>query len=717
MKMNFLPLTESILFVTLIIVTLCGFLETIAATTPFIHEIATGIVFLLLIFALFSVLKDISNRLHPYQALGIGAVAFASNHLFPVVPGAIIADFPVLYFIVVIAIALIGVNRAWIPPLFVFILGEFFHPIVTKAINGTLFDTVNIIMQYYEKNILSIVYLIISGIFPSVISSSYLRIAASEKPKTPIKQSDTQNTPARTDTTQIPKSQVAAAGGEFQSELKSSIGNVDDLLASVVYFMRRNFKAYSTLGFTYDTTTQSFILNSFHSKSISINKGIAIAAGNGIIGQLADKKIFMSGDLSFYNSGINYYNSPQEVNSILAVPVVSEQSELLGALVLDSLDKNAFHDQDKDILKRFSSLAAALITNARMRILQEQAARTFQIFYEASHLLTTSLNLSDVFDVMLHTGPSVAHCTRQMAILFDDEKRMGKIIKINGVSPDIPEGTEFPINSGIYSYAFKKRTPVHIPDYQGYVSKYYRFVPNEPQTLIVRSLLIFPILDDEGRCRGLYSIESDRPDVYFEDIVQIFKTLIENAQVAFARALLYQRMEKLATTDGLTELNNHRHFQELLSKEIERTRRYGSSVALLLMDIDHFKSFNDTYGHPVGDLVLKEISKCIRKSLRTNDIAARYGGEEFTVIVPESNEQGALIIAERIRSTIENHVIDSNGRQLRVTVSIGIAAFPSLAANQPQLIDSADKALYHSKEHGRNRVTIFASGMASGKKT
>lgn len=720
MKMKFLPISESIVFLALIIIVVCGFLDNIAADIPFAIEIATAIVFLLLLFALFAVLKDINNRLLPYQALGIGAIAFTSNHLFTEVSGSYIAEFPVLYFIVIIASALIGVNRAWILPLMVFVFGEFFQPILSRALNGTSIDTASIVSQYYEKNIISVFYLFISGVFPSIISSHFLRIAFVERTKTSIKRVDSQETqspppPPRVDTSQLTKTQILTAG-ELQTEHKTSIGGVDDLLASVVYFMKRNFKAYSALGFTFDALTQNFVLNSFHSKSININNGISIAAGNGIVGQLADKKIFMSGDLSFYNSGIDYYSSPQEINSILAVPVVSEQNELLGALVLDSVDKNAFRDQDKDILKRFSSLAAALITNARMRIFQEQAARTFQLFYEASHQLTTALNLNDVFDVMLQTGPSVAHCTRQMAILFDDETRMGRIIKISGTSPDIPEGSGFPINAGLYSYAFKKRIFVNIPDYQLYKTKYYRFVPNELQTLLIRSLLIFPILDDEGRCKGLYSIESDRPNMYLGETEQIFKTLIENASVAFTRALLYQRMEKLATTDGLTELNNHRHFQELLSKEIERTRRYGSSVALLLMDIDHFKSFNDTYGHPVGDLVLKEISQCIKRSLRANDIPARYGGEEFTVIIPESNEQGALIIAERIRSTIENHVINSNDRQLRVTVSIGVAAYPSLATNQPQLIDSADKALYNSKEHGRNRVTVFAPGMTSGKK-
>jgi diguanylate cyclase (GGDEF)-like protein len=193
-------------------------------------------------------------------------------------------------------------------------------------------------------------------------------------------------------------------------------------------------------------------------------------------------------------------------------------------------------------------------------------------------------------------------------------------------------------------------------------------------------------------------------------------TIVENASVAFTRALLYQQMERLATTDGLTELVNHRHFQEILSKEIERSRRYKRPLSLLLMDIDHFKSFNDTYGHPVGDLVLKEISACIRRSIRINDVAARYGGEEFTVIIPETAEQGALVTAERIRTTIENHIIRSLDRELRVTVSIGCATFPSLASSQQELIDNADKALYFSKEHGRNQVNIFNPGMKGKEK-
>jgi diguanylate cyclase (GGDEF) domain len=170
-----------------------------------------------------------------------------------------------------------------------------------------------------------------------------------------------------------------------------------------------------------------------------------------------------------------------------------------------------------------------------------------------------------------------------------------------------------------------------------------------------------PITDDEYRCRGVFSIESNEPNQFTGDVEQTLKTLMENAQVAFTRAVLYQKMEKLATTDGLTGLNNHRNFQELLSREIERARRYKHPLSLLLMDIDHFKTFNDTYGHPVGDLVLKEISLCIQRSIRLNDIPARYGGEEFTVIIPETTQEGALVIAERVRSAIERHCIKIPG--------------------------------------------------------
>jgi diguanylate cyclase (GGDEF)-like protein len=170
-------------------------------------------------------------------------------------------------------------------------------------------------------------------------------------------------------------------------------------------------------------------------------------------------------------------------------------------------------------------------------------------------------------------------------------------------------------------------------------------------------------------------------------------------------------METLATTDGLTGLNNHRTFQERLTEELERVKRTRAPLSILLTDIDFFKKFNDTYGHPVGDMVLREVAVCIRNTVRLTDFPARYGGEEFAVILPETDERGAFVIAERIRQAVEANIVDSGADKLRVTISIGCATIPVHCMTQTEVIDCADKALYASKRAGRNRVTIFAPGM------
>jgi diguanylate cyclase (GGDEF)-like protein len=504
----------------------------------------------------------------------------------------------------------------------------------------------------------------------------------------------------------------------------SEAKGVDELLASVVYFMSRNFKAYSSLGFVFDPLKRSFVLNSFHSKNYTIVKGTEIPLGKGVVGRVGvEQRSFISGDLSLYPEELLYYSTRESINSVLAVPILSEARELLGALVIDNIDKHAFTEQHKETLLRFSHLAAALITNVRMRIFQERAAKSFQIFYEASQQFITALHTAQVFEVLFKMISLLTQATRMMIVTFNEPTRQGVVTTIKNASSgafgtpgDIAEGLEFPINAGLYSYAFQKRTIVNIGNFQLYKDKYYRFTENEPRSPSTASLIIFPILDDEQRIIALLSIESETANQFSGDTEKHLSTLIGNASVAITRARLYQKMETLATTDGLTQLFNHRSFQEHLAKEVERARRYRRPLSLLLMDIDHFKSFNDTYGHPVGDLVLKEISACIRSSVRVNDIAARYGGEEFTVIIPETGEEGAMVIAERIRRTVEQHVIISLERQLRVTISLGCATMPSHADTGQDLIDSADKALYYSKEHGRNRTTLFAKGMAKEKK-
>jgi diguanylate cyclase (GGDEF)-like protein len=492
----------------------------------------------------------------------------------------------------------------------------------------------------------------------------------------------------------------------------SEEGQFADLLSSVVYFMSRNFQAYSSLAFVYDPGNKSFVLNSFHSRSMVVAKNVALPLGKGVVGKIGtEKHSFMSGDLTLYSQELGYYTANEMINSVLAVPIISEQHELLGALVLDSKDKNTFSDMHKDTLKRFSALAAALITNHRMRFFQERTARQFQIFYQASQQFTTALKIEEVYEILMQIAGQFVHTTRLMVTVFDANRKVGVIQAIRGAPCALQPGFEFPINTGLYSYAFQKRTLLNIPDMRQHHGRYFRFVPEEPPDPSIGSLIILPMVDDESRCFGLLSIESDAEYQFAGDMEPILSTLVGNASVALNRALLYRKMEMLATTDGLTGLSNHRHFQEQLAIELERSKRYGQPVSLMLMDIDHFKSFNDTYGHTVGDLVLKEIAAAIKGSIRRTDFPARYGGEEFVVIMPVTDQQHAIITCERVRQNIEARRIQSMDRILNVTVSIGYDTYAGQQITQPQLINNADTAMYQSKETGRNRVTQWAPGL------
>lgn len=162
---------------------------------------------------------------------------------------------------------------------------------------------------------------------------------------------------------------------------------------------------------------------------------------------------------------------------------------------------------------------------------------------------------------------------------------------------------------------------------------------------------------------------------------------------------------EVAVKDGLTRLFDQSTFRVKLHEEIKRVHRYRNDLAVLMLDLDHFKSVNDRFGHPVGDRILREFSDVILASIRDIDVAARYGGEEFAILLPRTNEEDACALAERIRATVERRF----SRQGGVTVSIGVAVSPQHGENEDTLICAADRALYYSKEHGRNRVTSCSS--------
>ncbi len=196
----------------------------------------------------------------------------------------------------------------------------------------------------------------------------------------------------------------------------------------------------------------------------------------------------------------------------------------------------------------------------------------------------------------------------------------------------------------------------------------------------------------------------------YEQLVLQLKESKTKAEI-FANELRFanDKLEKLAFRDGLTDLYNHRYFQEILAKEISRVERYGRPLALLIFDIDHFKKVNDTYGHPAGDQVLISMAGAITKAVRPSDIIARYGGEEFAVILPETNFSGMKVFAERLRRCVAALTTDTGQHSIKITISCGGAHYsPGDEISPSILISTADRALYMSKNNGRNIVTSLA---------
>jgi diguanylate cyclase (GGDEF)-like protein len=180
------------------------------------------------------------------------------------------------------------------------------------------------------------------------------------------------------------------------------------------------------------------------------------------------------------------------------------------------------------------------------------------------------------------------------------------------------------------------------------------------------------------------------------------------SSLALQNALLHEELERLSVTDRLTELYNHGYFQQRLEEEIGRAARFERTLSLIMLDIDDFKEFNDSYGHPRGDRVLKAVSAIIRDNLREIDVAARYGGEEFVVVLPETDAEGALAVAERIRASVAEYpfIGSESLPPATKTVSVGVATYPQHANTQSRLIDLADRAMYVAKRGGKNKVML-----------
>ena len=198
-------------------------------------------------------------------------------------------------------------------------------------------------------------------------------------------------------------------------------------------------------------------------------------------------------------------------------------------------------------------------------------------------------------------------------------------------------------------------------------------------------------------------------NVWLGIVLPILSTALIFISAYIAKYLLkskdYEHTYKLAVTDGLTEMYNHRYFQEQMIMNVENVSRYGGNFSLILIDIDFFKKFNDKHGHQSGDAVLRQVAQTIKKNIRTCDIPCRYGGEEMSIILANTNKADAIIVAKKVWSAIRERKFElADGNWANVTISVGVATMPDNGKSPQELIEYADKCLYKAKQNGRDQI-------------
>jgi len=480
------------------------------------------------------------------------------------------------------------------------------------------------------------------------------------------------------------------------------------LLGPVVHLMHKVFRSYSALGFLADGATGQLLLNAKFGKG-NVLSDAHIIPGAKLLGN-ALRAGLLTGDVANYGESPEYYPEGERVLSLMALPVRNEETgDLQALLVVDHKSPRAFSDEHYQYFKRFAGIASALVTVQSARTAVQRQATITNTFYDIQSRLTRHLKTEDLLQVLDSALKTLFPLERLAISMWNPQRQMAQIQSISGAMPGPAVGTYFDLADprSLVGAVFRTGRELLVKNYASSNRSMFESRLDAEFAWKPQEAIAAPFLNDERQCFGVLTLETSTSGSYSELDAKLLSAIAAIAAGALTRARMYQEMERLATIDGLTQVPNHRHFQTLLNQHIDIATRYGHNIGLLLFDIDHFKQFNDTYGHAIGDLVLKEVARTVSGAIRSTDVLARYGGEEFVVLIPQSDATGAMQSAERVRAAVEGMNVTHEGKSLHVTISIGVCLFPEMAAVKQDFIDGADKAMYFSKKTGRNRVTMY----------
>ena len=394
----------------------------------------------------------------------------------------------------------------------------------------------------------------------------------------------------------------------------------------------------------------------------------------------------------------------QSFDKLVAIPLRA-QGRLIGILsLLGSGANEIFSSFETSSFQTLSDQASLAIENARLYSVQTLRAREMDALHLATTALLKTIELEALLSQILDAAQSAIPAAEQgwLHLVAPDTGEL-QIRAVTGYSDPRIRKIHFPTRRDYPAQAMRERKPILILDTQtepGIITTH-----DAEEMRLVRSVIVAPLIFGQD-VLGTISICSLQSHAFTESDLRLLVSFAATTTAALQNALLHSEVQRLAITDALTGQYNRRGLFELGKREIERFHRFQRPLTAIMLDIDHFKLVNDTFGHNTGDQVLKALTLRIARSIREVDIFGRYGGDEFVVLLPETDLFTASNVAERLRQIVMDSPLPTQDVPVVVTISLGLAKASHETLDLTSLLDRADTALYQAKQKGRNQVVV-----------
>lgn len=420
---------------------------------------------------------------------------------------------------------------------------------------------------------------------------------------------------------------------------------------------------------------------------------------------------------------VPYYASVCPIKTLAAIPVIDEAgagrpgaanggAHVRGVLAIDRIDNRPFTPQEHELAAQAARYCLRAIQNERVFVQLERAKVEQGKLYRAAQALGAATSENEVVEAGVRSAREIASFEIALVTLWDEAGKMHEVRAAKSESGQVEDlvGQRFKPNTGLVSMVVANKFPL---PYKGELDPAHQVVLSKRLPWpSVPSLLVLPLMYQD-RVLGTIVLGAKRRHAFGDTVRPTLEVLASHLAVSLANARMVQKLETMATTDGMTGLLNKRAMLDQAAQKVASASRFGRKLSLIIVDIDFFKKVNDTYGHDVGDVVIKGLGEILKQQKRTTDVVARFGGEEFVLLCEQTDEGGAIIVAERIREELEKTIFSTVNGKLSVTCSLGIATFPAVEGKWDSLFKAADEALYVSKRSGRNRVSTWTPASAA----